>query len=171
MIARLVSSPALKGAPVCPMKQLIASDARNVVRMTRLTTLTCCLTVAGAVALGAQSSETTTTTKIEIKNGKDIKVTGCVEAGLEGGYMLTHVDSKRGALHRYVLVSDDDDFSKVVGQRVEIEGKAADIDRGRVEIKTETKVDGPTKDTHSTVHDSGAYLGVKHMKTIAASCS
>jgi hypothetical protein len=147
-----------------------SGDARNVVGMTRLTTLTCCLTVAGAVALGAQSSETTTTTKIEIKDGKDIKVTGCVEAGLDGGYMLTHVDSKRGALHRYVLVSDEDDFSKVVGQRVEIEGKAADIDRGRVEIKTETKVEGPAKDTHSTVHDSGAYLGVKHMKTIAASC-
>jgi hypothetical protein len=144
-------------------------DARNVVGMT-LTTLTCCLTVAGAVALGAQSSETTTTTKVDIKNGKDIKVTGCVEAGLDGGYMLTHVDSKHGTLHRYVLVSDQDDFSKVVGQRVEIEGKAADMDHGRVEIKTDTKVDGPTKDTHSKVEDSGAYLGVKHMKTIAASC-
>ena len=138
--------------------------------MLKLTSLTCCLTVAGAVALGAQSSESTTTTKIEIKNGKDVKVTGCVQAGLDGGYVLTQVDSKRGALHRYVLVSDDDDFSKVVGQRVEIEGKAADIDNGRVEIKTETKVDGPASDTHSTVHDSGAYLGVKHMKTIAASC-
>lgn len=145
--------------------------ARIVVSMMKLTTLTCCLTVAGAVALGAQSSETTTTTKIEIKNGKDVKVTGCVEAGRDGGYVLTQVDSKRGALHRYVLVSDGDDFSKVVGQRVEIEGKAADIDHGRVEIKTETKVEGPAKDTQSKVRDSGAYLGVKHMKTIAASCS
>src|SRR5580765_5189720 len=138
------------------MKHAIARDARSVVRMMKLTTLTCCLTVAGAVALGAQSSETTTTTKIEIKNGKDIKVTGCVEAGLEGGYVLTHVDSKRGTLHRYVLVSDDDDFSKVVGQRVEIEGKAADMHRGNVEITTVTKVEGPAKDTHSKVRDSGA---------------
>jgi hypothetical protein len=79
--------------------------------------------------------------------------------------------TESGAPNRYVLVSDGDDFSKVVGQRVEIEGKAADIDRARVEIKTETKVDGPAKDTHSKVQDSGAYLGVKHMKTIAASCS
>ena len=152
------------------MQHVFAGNTRKVLSMMKLTTLTCALTVAGAVALGAQSSETTTTTKIEIKNGKDVKVTGCVEAGLDGGYVLTQVDSKRGALHRYVLVSDDDDFSKVVGQRVEIEGKAADIGRGRVEIKTETKIDGPAKDTHSTVHDSGAYLGVKHIKTIAASC-
>src|SRR5580765_4809909 len=118
------------------MKHVNASDARSVLGMMKLTTLTCCLTVAGAVALGAQSSETTTTTKIEIKNGKDIKVTGCVEAGPDGGYVLTEVDSKRGALHRYVLVSDGDDFSKVVGQRVEIEGKAADMHRGNVEITT-----------------------------------
>src|SRR6185436_3803553 len=152
------------------MKHVTAGDARSVVRMMKLTTLTCCLTMAGAVALGAQSSETITKTKIEIKNGKDIKVTGCVEAGRDGGYVLTQVDSKRGELHRYALVSDGDDFSKVVGQRVEIEGKAADIDRGSVEITTETKVDGPARDTHSKVNDSAAYLGVKHMKTIAASC-
>lgn|SRR6185369_597468 len=152
------------------MRHVIAGGAPSVMSMMTLTTLTCALTVASAVTLSGQSSETKTTTKIEIKNGKDVKVTGCVEAGLDGGYVLTQVDSKRGALHRYVLVSDGDDFSKVVGQRVEIEGKAADIDHGRVEIKTETKVDGPAKDTHSKVQDNGAYLGVKHMKTIAASC-
>jgi len=45
----------------------------------KLTTLICGLTVTGAVTLGAQSSETTTKTKIEIKNGKDVKV-----AGLDG---------------------------------------------------------------------------------------
>ena len=67
-------------------------------------------------------------------------------------------------------MSDDDDFSKVVGHRVQIEGKVADRGNGKVEIKTETKVDGPAKDTHSETEGSGAYLGVKHMKTIAGSC-
>ena len=136
----------------------------------KLTTLTCCFAIAGAVTLGAQSSETTTTTKIEVKNGKDVKVTGCVEAGAQGGYVLTNVANKRGALHDYMLVSDNDDFSKVVGHRVRIEGKAADRDRGTVEIKTETKVDGPARDTHSKVEERAPYLGVKHMKMYAASC-
>jgi hypothetical protein len=128
------------------------------------------LAVAGAATLGAQSSESTTKTKVEVKDGKDMKVTGCIEAGASSGYVLTNVADKSGALHQYILVSDNDDFSKVVGQRVQIEGTVADRQNGKVEIKTETKVDGPTKDTHSKVEGSGPYLGVKHMKTIAASC-
>jgi hypothetical protein len=138
--------------------------------MMKLTTLTCLLAVAGAVTAGAQSSETTTKTKIDVKDGKEMKVTGCVESGGEGGYVLTNVADKNGTLHSYRLVSDGDDFSKVVGQRVQIEGKVADRAHGKVEIKTETKVDGPAKDTHSKLEGSGAYLGVKHMKRIAASC-
>jgi hypothetical protein len=138
--------------------------------MMKLTTFTLCFAVAGAISLGAQSSETTTTTKIDVKDGKDVKVTGCVEAGSQGGYVLTNVASKTHDLHQYVLVSDNDDFSKVVGHRVTIEGKIADSDHGKVEIKTETKTDGPTSDTHSKTEGSGPYLGVKHMKMIAASC-
>ena len=133
-------------------------------------TLTCCLAVAGAVALGAQSSETTTKTKIEVENGREMKVTGCVEAGSRGGYVLTQVANKGHAMHRYTLVSDNDDFSKVVGRRVQIDGKVGDRGDGKVEIKTETKVDGPAKDTHTKTEGSGAYLGVKHMKMIAGSC-
>jgi hypothetical protein len=139
-------------------------------------TLTCCLAVAATVTLGAQSSETTTKTKIVVKDGKDVKVTGCIEPNLFNGYVLTNVADKTGTLHRYILVSDDEDFSKHVGHRVQIEGKAADRGHGDVEIKTETKVEGEDKDTHSkTVGTSGdlnsmPYLGVKHMKMIAASC-
>jgi hypothetical protein len=107
--------------------------------MMKLTTLTCCLAIAGAATLQAQSSETTTKTKIDVKDGKDMKVTGCVEAGADGGFVLTNVADKSGALHRYMLVSDSDDFSKVVGHRVQIEGKAGDRNHGKVEIKTETK--------------------------------
>ena len=69
-----------------------------------------------------------------------------------------------------VNVSDTEDFSMVIGHRVQIEGKVADREHGKVEIKSETKIDGPGKDTYSEAEGSGAYLGVKHMKTIAASC-
>jgi hypothetical protein len=144
----------------------------SVVSMTKtVTTLTCCLAVAGAVALGAQSSETTTKTKIEVESGKKMKVAGCVEKNSKGAFVLTRVTDKTGALHSYMLVSDDEDFSKVIGHRVQIEGTAADRNGGKVEIETETKVDGPTKDTHSKTEGSGPYLGVKHMKSIAGSCN
>jgi hypothetical protein len=139
--------------------------------MMKLTTLTCCLALTGAVSLGAQSSKTTTETKIEIKNGKDVKVIGCVEAGgSSGSYVLTHVADKSGALHSYMLVSDGEDFAKVVGHRVQIEGKAADREHGKVEIKSETKVDGPGRDTSSKAEGTGPYLGVKHMNSLAATC-
>ena len=61
--------------------------------------------------------------------------------------MLTHVADKNRTMHRYILVSDNDDFSKVVNRRVQIEGKVGDRSHGRIEIKTTTKVDGPAKDT------------------------
>ena len=122
------------------------------------------------VALGAQTSETTTKTKVDVKDGKDVKVTGCVEAGSNGGYVLNDVSTKHEDLHRYILVSDDD-FSKVVGQRVEIEGTLADRKYGKVEIKTETKAEGSAKDTHSKVEGKGPYLGVKHMKRVSGTCS
>lgn len=144
--------------------------------MMKLTMLTCCLAVAGAATLGAQSSETTTKTKIDVKDGKDVKVTGCVETRSGSGYLLTHVADKSGALQRYILVSDDDDFAKHVGHRVQIEGKVADRNHGKVEIKSETKMDGVDRDTHSKTKASGddlsyaPYLGVKHMTMIAASC-
>jgi len=137
--------------------------------MKKLTSLTCMLALAGAVSVSAQSSESTTKTKVDVKDGKDMKVTGCV-ASDGGSYMLTNVADKDGAVHSYMLVSDNEDFSKLVGQRVQIEGTVADSRHGKVEIKTETKVEGPGKDTHSKVEGKGPYLGVKHLKKIAASC-
>jgi hypothetical protein len=137
--------------------------------MKTLTIATCALAVTGAIALGAQTSETTTKTKIEVKDGKDVKVTGCVESLPSGGYALTDVSAKRESLHRYVLVSDDD-FSKVLGQRVQIEGTLADRGDGKVEVKTQTKTEGDAKDTHAKVEGSGPYLGVKKMKRIEGTC-
>jgi hypothetical protein len=135
-----------------------------------VTTLACGLAVAGAVALGAQSSETTTKTKIDVKDGKEMKVTGCVAAGADGGYVLTEVAGKHGDMHRYLLVSGSDDLSKLVGHRVQIEGKVGDREHGKVEIKTETKVEGEERTTSKT-EGSGPYLGVKRMKMVAGSCA
>ena len=42
-----------------------------------------------AVGLGAQSGTTETKTKIDVKDGKDVKVTGCLERNPGAGYMLT----------------------------------------------------------------------------------
>jgi hypothetical protein len=138
--------------------------------MTKTTTLTACFAITAAVALGAQSSSTTTTTKIDVKDGKDVKVTGCIEASPYGGYVLTNVADKTGERHSYMLVSDSENFSKVLNDRVEIEGVIGDSRDGKVEIKTETKVDGPARDTHSKVESKAPYLGVKSMKMIATSC-
>jgi|SRR5262245_25264802 hypothetical protein len=136
--------------------------------MKMLTIATCTLAFTGIVSLGAQTSETTTKTKIDVKDGKNVKVTGCVESAAGGSYVLTDVSDKHEALHRYFLVSDDD-FSKVLGQRVEIEGTLADRKDGKVEIKTETKAEG-AKDTHSKLEGTGPYLGVKKMKRVEGTC-
>jgi hypothetical protein len=134
------------------------------------TPLTACFALTAAVALGAQSSTSTTTTKIDVKDGKDVKVTGCIEASPYGGYVLTNVADKTGERHSYMLVSDSENFSKVLNDRVEIEGTVGDSKDGKVEIKTETKVNGPARDTHSKVETKAPYLGVKSMRTIATSC-
>ena len=132
----------------------------------------CCLAAFCALNLSAQTREIETKSKTTVKDGKEVTVTGCVARAEDARsqYMLTNVADKGGAVHSYLLVSDSDDFSKLIGQRVQIEGTVADSHHGKVEIKTETKVDGPGKDTHSKVEGKGPYLGVKHVKKIAASC-
>ena len=126
--------------------------------MMKLTTLACGVALAASATLGAQSNGSTTT--IEIKNGKHVKVTGCLEAGADGGYVLTNVADKKHTMHRYILVPSTDDFSKMVRHRVQIEGKVGDRSHGRIEIKT----DG------AKVEDSGPYLAVDHMTMLASSC-
>src|SRR5262245_14545738 len=92
------------------------------------------------VGLGAQTSEKTTKSKIEVKDGKDVTVIGCVRPTASGTeYMLTDVTDKEGVHHSYMLVADDVDVSKHVGHQVRIEGKAADRGDGKVEMTTKTK--------------------------------
>jgi hypothetical protein len=123
-----------------------------------------------AVGLGAQSgtTETKTKTKIDVKDGKSITISGCLAANPGGGYMLTTVRGEQ----KYALVTDDD-LSKHIGHRMEIKGKAADRGDGKVtiestgtsgsdktKVKTELKGDGPDMN----------YLGVKSVKMLSKSC-
>ena len=130
-----------------------------------------CLAAICAVGLGAQSgtTETKTKTKIDVKDGKDVTISGCLAANPGGGYMLT---TKSGAM-KYALVTDDD-LSKHVGHRMEIKGKAADRGDGKVKVESTTGTSGGEKEK-STAEMKGDmpgmhYLGVKSVKMISNSC-
>jgi len=137
------------------------------------------LAAACTVAVGAQSAQTESKSKITVKDGQEVSVTGCVEPTASGtGFMLTHVADKSGGMHNYMLVSDDSDLAKHVGHRMQLDGKVTDKGDGKVKIetKTKTKVEhGDDKETHSTSEMKGdmagmRFLGVKSMKMIAAAC-
>jgi hypothetical protein len=143
--------------------------------MMKQTLFACGIALASAATLGAQTSETTTKTKVHVKDGKHVSITGCVESGSTGEYLLTRVANNDGTSRQYVLVSGSNDFSKHVGHRVRIDGTAADGRHGKVKISSETKVDGVDKDTHEKLETRGdmssmPFLGVKHMKVLATSC-
>jgi len=151
-------------------------------RKETLTMAALCLATAATLA-----AQTDVKSKVTVKDGKDVDVTGCVaSAGRAGdGYLLTNVADKKGTRPDYLLVADDDDLSKAltkdlakhVGHRMQISGKATDHD-GKVEIetKTKTKVEhGDDQETHTKSTQKGDipgtdYLSVKSMKMIAATC-
>ena len=132
---------------------------------------------ASTVGIVAQTSQTETKSSITVKDGKSVKVTGCV-APMSGapGFMLTNVADKTGALHDYMLVSDDKDLAKHLGHRVQIEGTVTDRGDGKVELETKTKTkveNGDDKQSKSKSELEGvgpAYLGVHSFKMIAATC-
>ena len=128
--------------------------------------------------LGAQEIKTTTKekTKFEVKDGKEMKVVGCVQRFEDAGYMLT---TDTGEL-KYVLVTNDN-LSKYVGHRVEVKGVGADADEGKLKIEKEVGTSGrigdekidPTKTKRTTeiTGDVGfPYLGVKSVKKISKGC-
>jgi hypothetical protein len=144
--------------------------------------MACSVAVACSIDLGAQAAQTESKSKITVKDGQDVTVTGCVQPTASGtasgtGFMLTHVADKTGAMHNYMLVSDDGNLAKHVGHRMQIEGKVTDKGDGKlkVETTTKTKLDGDDKETKSKSEVKGdmagaRFLGVKSMKMIAASC-
>lgn len=146
----------------------------------KLIGMTICVAAFGLASLGAAAGQTSTKSKVTVKDGKDVEVTGCIASATRGGgnkYMLTNVADKKGAMHSYLLVNDDD-LAKHVGHRVQIDGTAADRGDGKVEIETETKTKvehGDDKETKSKSTMEGdlagmPYLKVKSLKMIAAVC-
>jgi hypothetical protein len=139
-----------------------------------------CLATFCVVSAAAQTSrtETKTTTKTSIKDGKEVTLTGCV-ASAGDGYVLTNVADKKGARHSYVLVSDDANLGNHVGHLVQVHGRVTDRGDAKVQIeeKTETKVEnGDDKTTRRKAEVQGddlpgpALLGVSSIQMLAAAC-
>lgn len=133
-------------------------------------------------SLSAQTSQATakTSTKIEVKDGRDVKVSGCLmrHDGISG-FALSNVLDRDAPLDDVMLVGDTDEFAKHVGQLVEIKGKLADGPKGKVHVDSKTTVDREhapdsemrvKSDTKGNV-DGFPVLGVKDLKTLRASCS
>jgi len=134
-----------------------------------------------AAGLGAQTQETktTTTSKIEMKGGKDVTAVGCLERRENGDYILTRVvENHRTDPSRYTLVTDDD-LSKHVGERVRIAGKVVTAGNGSVTVRSETKTEvenGNDLETKSKTEGTAGtvempFLGVKSLKTVSPTCS
>src|SRR4029450_1780211 len=145
--------------------------------MTHIFKTICALVAVSPVGLGAQTSQTDTKSTVTVKDGKSVTVTGCVTPTSGGtGFMLTNVADKSGALHNYMLVSDDGDLAKHVGHRVRIEGQVTDGEDGKVESETKTKTkvedgDDREKTRKTEIEGTGpSYLGVRSVKMIAAVC-
>ena len=135
-------------------------------------------TVLCVAGLNAQQVRTTTTetTRFEVKDGHELKVSGCVQPFEDAGYMLT---DEAGDL-KYVLVTNEN-LAKYKGHRVEVKGVGTDGDDGTLVIEKvvgtsgqfgEEKLDGTeTKQTKEIAGDVGfAYLSVKSVKKISNSC-
>jgi hypothetical protein len=130
-----------------------------------------CVAAVCAVSVGAQTQTTSSKSKIQVKDGKEITVGGCLERNPGGGYLLT--DSTGGL--KYVLVTDDD-LAKHIGHRIEVKGKAADRGDGKVKIESKVGTSGGDKSESKTEikGDNMAgmrYLGLKSLKMISKTCS
>ena len=145
----------------------------------RLRLLGCAVALATLTAAGLNAqTEVKRTTKVDVKDGKEITTTGCVGHDTEGNYALTGV----GGEVQYVLVGHEN-VSKYLGHRIQVKGKATDL--GDAEVKTETKTttkievhDGPDVKTHGktkTEHKGDVagirYLKVDSVKHLADTCS
>jgi hypothetical protein len=145
----------------------------------RTTALVIGLAVTSVAGTTAQKQETKTTTEttVEVKHGKDVTVTGCLERLASGDYALTGIRQNRGAPTLYVLVGHDD-LSRHVGQRVEIRGKAVTSGEGTVSTESKTTLEtdhGPdverkTRAEGTTGEFDPPVLGVTAIKSRASSC-
>jgi hypothetical protein len=125
------------------------------------------LALFATATMAAQSGEVKRETKIEVKDGKNVTLTGCVERHSDPTgatrFQLTDVADKNGRRGAYLLVDEGDDLEDHVGHLVEIRGKAADSDDGRVKVRSKTKVereDGDDTNTESTEEVKGDLRGL-----------
>ena len=95
-----------------------------------------------SVSLSAQSTAVKSETKVTVKDGKDVTVTGCLGRAADGnGFMLTDVEGRDVKSRSYILVGEDD-LDEHLGHLIEVKGKASNIgDDARVEVKTKTKIE------------------------------
>jgi hypothetical protein len=138
-------------------------------KLNRLITPLCFVALAG-VGMAAQSSETSHKTKVEVVDGKDVKVSGCLERAPHG-YVLT--DFSTDHVPRYMLVTDKD-YSSELGRRVEVKGEASDRGDGKVKVETKVKTSGG-RESETTTESKGnlggvPYLAVKSLKGFGESC-
>lgn len=133
-------------------------------KTTRITNIAIGLALASASMVSAhiQETKTTTRTHVQMKGGKSVTVTGCLERRDTGDYLLTSIRDVRGTdPSRYALITDAD-LSSHVGERVRIQGKTVSAGDGTVSVKSETKTD---------VENGLPFLGVKSLKMLSSSCS
>ena len=136
------------------------------------------LALACSVGLAAQTATVKSESKVDVKNGKEVTVTGCLARSASGtADLLNNVEGKDVTSKSYILVGDDLDTH--IGHFIEIKGKASNIgDDAKVEVKTKTKVerddaDDKKTETKTTMEGDLAgvpYLGVKSVKMIRNTC-
>ena len=136
------------------------------------------LALACSVGLAAQTATVKSESKVDVKDGKEVTVTGCLARSASGtAYLLNNVEGKGVTSKSYILVGDDLDSH--IGHFIEIKGKASNIgDDAKVEVKTKTKIerddaDDKKTETKTTMEGDLAgvpYLGVKSVKMIRNSC-
>jgi hypothetical protein len=124
-------------------------------------------TLFATAVMAAQSGEVKRETKIEVKDGKNVTLTGCVERHADPtgatSFQLTDVADQDGRRGAYLLVDGGDDLDDHVGHLVEIKGKAADSEDGRIKVKSKTKVDredGDDTKTETTEEVKGDLRGL-----------
>ena len=125
------------------------------------------LALFATATMAAQSGEVKRETKIEVKDGKNVTVTGCVERHSDPTgatkFQLTDVADKEGRRGAYLLIGEGDDLDDHVGHLVEIKGKASDHEDGRVKVESKTKIerdDGDDTKTESTEEVKGDLRGL-----------
>ena len=134
--------------------------------------------VASSAAAGAQTVAVKSESKVTVKDGKEVAVTGCLGKAASGtGYTLNNVEGRDVKSRSYLLVSDED-LDAHVGHLVEVKGRASNLGDGKVEVKTKTKIerdDADDQESKSTTKLEGdlpsiPYLGVKSVKMLRTSC-